>query len=271
MPKAARCGMMDTKYGVIEHAYEPLITKDLFQHVQNVIDGYHKMPHKIAIKPFIFKGLITCAHCGCVVTPEIQKKRYIYYSCTNAKKICKRMYVKEERLVEILSSYLDRIALSQEQIEAVTRYLKEIHEFESVFHSESLSSLQRERDKIQKRLSQIYDDKLDGVIDEKLYLEKVREFKTRQLEIADEMKNHEKADQNFYVTANMVFSLAARAKEIFLSSEVEEKRQLLGLVFQNLQLRDVNLSVSVQEPFLTMLDCKDHPTSWRWRESNRDG
>ncbi len=268
LKKPFYCGMMDTKYGVVEHAYETLISKDLFQQVQNVINGYHKTPHKIAIKPFVFKGLITCANCGCVVTPEIQKKRYIYYSCTNAKKICKRMYVKEEKLVEILSGYLDQIALSQKQIEAVTKYLKEIHETESHFHTESLSSLQRERDKIQKRLSQIYDDKLDGVIDEKLYLEKVREYKTRQFEIADEMKNHEKADQNFYVTANMVLNLAARAKEIFLSSEVDEKRQLLSLVFQNLQLRGVNLSVSVQEPFLTMLDCKDHPMSWRWRESN---
>jgi hypothetical protein len=32
------------------------------------------------------------------------------------------------------------------------------------------------------------------VIDEKLYLEKIREYKARQLEITEEMKNHEKAD-----------------------------------------------------------------------------
>ena len=62
--------------------------------------------------------------------------------------------------------------------------------------------------------------------------------------------------------------LVARAQKIFESSEVGEKRQLLNLVFQNLQLRGINLSVSVQEPFLTMLDCKDCPTNWRWRESN---
>ena len=82
------------------------------------------------------------------------------------------------------------------------------------------------------------------------------------------MKNHEKADQNFYVTANMVLNLAARAKEIFESSEVEEKRQLLNLVFQNLQLRDASLSVQVQEPFITMIGYKENPTNWRWRESN---
>lgn len=148
---------------------------------------------------------------------------------------------------------------------------KEIHDSETQFHTESLASLQKERDKIQKRLGQIYDDKLDGLIDEKLYLEKVREYKTRQLEIAEEMKNHEKAEQNFYITANMVLNLAARAREIFESSEGGEKRQLLNLVFQNLQLRGVNLSVSVQEPFLTMIGYKEHPTNWRWRESNRDG
>jgi len=269
LKKPFYCGLMDTKYGVVEHAYETLISKALFRQVQNVINGYHKTPHKMAIKPFIFKGLITCANCGCVVTPEIQKKRYVYYSCTNAKKVCKRVYVKEETLVKILSEHLDQIALSQEQIEAVTQYLKGIHESESQFHGESLAALQRERDKIQKRLGQIYDDKLDGVIDEKLYLEKVREYKTRQLEIADEMKGHEKADQNFYITANMVLNLAARAPEIFESSEVDEKRQLLNLVFQNLQLRGVNLSVSVQEPFLTMIGHKECPTNWRWRDAFR--
>jgi site-specific DNA recombinase len=268
LKKRFYCGVMDTKYGMVEHSYEPLVSRALFQQVQDVINGYHKKPHKMAIKPFILKGLITCANCGCVVTPEIHKKRYVYYSCTNAKKICKRVYVKEEVLVATLSEYLDQIALNQDQIQAVTRYLKEIHESETQFHDESLSALQKERDKIQKRLGQIYDDKLDGVIDEKLYLEKVREYKTRQIEITEEMKNHEKADQNFYVTANMVLNLAARAREIFESSEVDEKRQLLSLVFQNLQLRGVNLSVSVQEPFLTMLDCKNHPTNWRWRESN---
>ena len=46
------------------------------------------------------------------------------------------------------------------------------------------------------------------------------------------MKRYEIADQNFHVTANMVLKLAAKARELFESSELEEKRQLLNLVFQ---------------------------------------
>lgn len=201
--------------------------------------------------------------------PEIHKGCYLYYSCTNAKKICKRVYVKEEELVKTLSEYLDQIALSKEQIASVTQYLKEIHESENQFHGESLMALQKERDKIQKRLSQIYDDKLDGPIDERLYLEKVREYKTRQLEIVREMKNHEKADQNFYITANMVMNLAGRAREIFESSEVDEKRELVNLVFQNLKVEGKKMLTDVLEPFHTMIGYKECPTNWRWRDAFR--
>ena len=84
----------------------------------------------------------------------------------------------------------------------------------------------------------------------------------------EEMKRHEKADRNFYVTANMVLNLAARARAIFESSEVDEKRELLNLVFQNLQLKSKKVLAQVCEPFNMMMDYKSCSTNWRWRESN---
>jgi DNA invertase Pin-like site-specific DNA recombinase len=255
-------GTMRTKYGLAKHHYKPLISTALYQQVQDVAAGYHKKPHKKISEPFILRGMITCENCGCTVTPEIHKKRYIYYSCTNAKGICKKVYIREEPLVESLSQHFDHIALSEQQIADVTSYLKKIHESESLFHTESLAALRKEQDRIQKRVSQMYDDKLDGLIDEKMYLEKVRDYKTRQTEIVEQMARHEKADENFYITANMVMNLAARAREIFESSEVDEKRQLLNLVFQNLKLDAKNLSVQTCEPFTTLVEYKQCPKGW---------
>lgn len=117
-------------------------------------------------------------------------------------------------------------------------------------------------------MSQIYDDKLDGLINETMYLEKVREYKGRQEAILEEMKRHEAADLNFHVTANIVLKLAARARELFESSEVEEKRQLLNFVFQNLRLDKKTLLVTTHEPFSMVMGYKQCPTDWRWRESN---
>jgi site-specific DNA recombinase len=69
------CGTMKTKYGLAEHHYQPLISTDLYQRAQDVAAGYHKKPHKKISEPFILRGMITCDHCGCTVTPEIHKKR----------------------------------------------------------------------------------------------------------------------------------------------------------------------------------------------------
>lgn len=108
----------------------------------------------------------------------------------------------------------------------------------------------------------MYDDKLDGLIDEKMYLDKVKEYKARQVEITEQMTQHEKADQNFYVTANMVMNLAARAREIFESSEVDEKRQLLNLVFHNLKLDRKNLPIDTCKPFTNLVYYKKSPKGW---------
>lgn len=222
---------MRTKYGLAEHHYQSIVSKVLFQQLQDGSARYHKKPCKRCSKPFILRGFITCANCGCVVTPEIHKKRYIYYSSTNAKGICKKVYIKEEPLVESLSNYFNDIALSQAQITAITAYVKKIHESESHFHTESLLALRKEQDLIQKQSSPMYDDKLDGLIDEKMYLEKFRDYKVGQVEITEQITRHKKADQNFYMTANIVMNLATRTRQIFESSEVDEKRQLLNLMF----------------------------------------
>ena len=102
-----------------------------------------------------------------------------------------------------------------------------------------------------------------------MYLERVATYKAQQVEIIEKMALHEKADQNFYVSANLVMNLAKRTKEIFESSEPDEKRELLNLVFQNLQLSNTSLSVQVQEPFLTMLDFKSRPGEWGRLDSNQ--
>ena len=57
-------------------------------------------------------------------------------------------------------------------------------------------------------------------------------------------------------------NLAAHAREIFESSEVDEKRQLLNFVFQNLKLDGKNLSIDTCEPFTTLVDYKKCPKGW---------
>ncbi len=84
--------------------------------------------------------------------------------------------------------------------------------------------------------------------------EKLKEYKDRKFTIIQEMESSAKADESFHIKANKILSLARRSREIFESSEVEEKRQLSNFVFQNFELNDKELYVTLHEPFKIIKD-----------------
>ncbi|OGN59992.1 MAG: hypothetical protein A3F40_01700 [Chlamydiae bacterium RIFCSPHIGHO2_12_FULL_27_8] len=71
-------------------------------------------------------------------------------------------------------------------------------------------------------------------MDSDSYHTKLEEYKKRQREITSEIKNHIDADETCLITARSVLDLAKRAKEIFISSNLKEKQELLNFVFSNL-------------------------------------
>ena len=72
------------------------------------------------------------------------------------------------------------------------------------------------------------------------------------------MEEYTRADENFYIAASMVFSLANRALEIFESSEANEKRQLLSFLLQNCRLSGKNLAFELRSPFDSILANAHH-------------
>ena len=66
--------------------------------------------------------------------------------------------------------------------------------------------------------------------------------------------------ESFHAIANLVLKLASPFRELF-SYEVDEKRQLLSFVFQNLQMKNISLSLQAYKP-------KTFLANWRWGESN---
>lgn len=68
-----------------------------------------------------------------------------------------------------------------------------------------------------------------------------------------EISKHDKANNQYYITANTILNLAKRAREIFENSEVPEQRQFLNYLLQNCQLKDKNLIYKLKAPFDTVL------------------
>lgn len=62
--------------------------------------------------------------------------------------------------------------------------------------------------------------------------------------------------------------VAKRAKELFESSKLAEKQQLLNLAFSNLKLDGKKLLVTLREPFLTLCAMSHQPANLRMLDSN---
>ena len=67
------------------------------------------------------------------------------------------------------------------------------------------------------------------------------------------MEEHSKADKDFLITNSRILELASKATELFESSKVEEKRQLLGFLLQNCKLKGKELDFTLQKPFDAIL------------------
>lgn len=72
----------------VQGAPQPLVSRELWERVQGVLDGRNARKIRRGPRDFAFSGLVACGHCGCSVVGEIKKERYIYYHCTGFKGKC---------------------------------------------------------------------------------------------------------------------------------------------------------------------------------------
>lgn len=261
-------GIMTSKGREYPHRYQPLISLETFDKVQRLLASFQKKSIKYAVKPFAFRGIIHCSKCGCLLSPEIKKEKYTYYSCTNYKGICKKTWIREEELLEPIHKLLEGLKMSQERVDTIVEDLRVINENKNEYHRREIDNLQKDYNGMQDKIDRLVDLLVSRSITQDIYDKKLKEYKEKQYELNIKMEEYTRADENYHITASTVFSLANRALEIFQSSEANEKRQILNFLLQNCRLSGKKLSFELRSPFDTILEVAHHPTGLRGRDSN---
>lgn len=100
-------------------AHEPLITKELFDQVQEQVKS---QIIRVTDKEFAFTKLIECGLCGSGICADEKFKkqkngnihRYVYYGCTKSRdKHCQCGYIREEELIEQFTALMDQININE--------------------------------------------------------------------------------------------------------------------------------------------------------------
>ena len=250
-------GMMTWNKKMYPHKYPPIITKELFDQVQKIKAGFNKKRFKYAGKPYIYRGLLRCGHCGLSITPE-KHKGHIYYHCTQYNGKHGAEWLREETITEEIGSVFKRLQIPDWVLEQVVENLNNVHKDKMDFHNKQFDKLTDEHKSITKMMDNLYLDKLKGRITDDEYDKFYQSFREQLAEIDTRLGMLQEAEDNYYITAKYLLELANRAYELFKSSEVEERRQLIKLVLQNLRVEGKSVRYDGLKPFDTILNYADN-------------
>ena len=203
-------GVMKVKGNEYPHVYDPIISRQLFDEVQNAKDDHNKKVFKYAGLPFHYRGLISCGECGCSITPENQKG-HDYYHCTQYKGKHGAKWLREEEITRQLKKAFEAIKITPEDYEKVRDIIKKSHDDKIIYKSQNIAHLQTELSKIQNRLDKLHEIYLDGDIDKESYKLKAEEYKSIRDSLKNKLDAVDSADDSFYKTIEYFIEIGQKA------------------------------------------------------------
>jgi site-specific DNA recombinase len=261
-------GSMRIKGNLYPHCYPPIIDVGLFDKCQKTRTRTKKVPFAKTEKPFVFRGLLTCAKCGCAYSSEIKKERYIYLRPTKSKGSCDCFQINEKVILDQVAEVFDKIKVPAHLMEPIRQYLKDSLASQKSEYEAALTSIKAKHARICTMQTNLLDMRLDGSITKDEYDKKAYSLQQERMGLEQQIQEHGQADDDFMNSVEAVFSLASHVPHLFASSEIPQKRKLLAFVFSNLSVNGKTLEFTLRKPFDLFHDA-DFCEEWRpLRDSN---
>lgn len=250
------------------HKYEKLISKELFNACQDVRLGRKNTKYKRTMIEFALRGKIRCCHCDCAYSPELHKGKYIYMRPKPRNGCDKCFYVREELITGQIGEIIKQIHIPTDVLHQVKICLKDLVGQKFELQMREINSLKSRLTQIKAKHGRLTDLLVDNSITKEDYDRRVIDLKKEEHEINNQLEQSVILDNNFEDQVINVFELANRSHELFKSSDSSQKRQIVNLLFPNLQMDGEKLVFTLQKPFDRLLKMQDCATWLPEQDSN---
>ena len=234
--------------------HEPLIDTETFNIIQKHLNGQSKA--KTHDEQFTYQGLIRCKVCNGMLSPELKKKKYVYYHCSDYyKNGCKKKsYINESKIDKAVAEILKSFEITQITIDDVLSCIKEIHIAKNAYQEHATSEIMTQINTLQNRIEQAYQDKCDGKVDEEFWNATNKKWHAEKTELINQLQRMNKADEEFYNMCEMLLKFCKNAHEMYLNGTVEEKRFITSTIISNMTYYDKKLDIELFPVFYTLSD-----------------
>lgn len=231
------------------HIYEKLISKELFDKCTEVRTGKFKRTSKHTKEPYIFRGLVRCKHCGCLLSPYTKKGQYVYLRHTALKDCEHCNNVSEKILLKEVEKALASISFDDELKLTLADALKKRYE---ATHGNNHYQLEKNRNQladVEENQKKLLDLLIAGTVSAEVYRSKNAEYETVKIELQAKIEQLQTPDNSVERAIDKVLNFSQNSFAIFKSSQIEEKRRILNIVFANFLMDGKNPEISMHKNF----------------------
>ncbi|MCX7929000.1 MAG: recombinase family protein, partial [Patescibacteria group bacterium] len=196
---------------VYQGSHEPIISKKLFDSVQQAMNNRGKKKRKRKHE-FAFSGLMRCGNCGCLITAETQKG-HNYYRCTKKKQSCNERYLREENLIEQIKDFIQKVSLPDDWAKNMLSELDKEKEQTKRKSELIVQSLRKQKYEVEHKIEKLLDLYIDGgALTLEEYQTKKQKLLNEKLEIEQKIRDFEQSGNNWLEPMKKMIFEAKQAK-----------------------------------------------------------
>lgn len=221
------------KWVIVENTHEPIISRENFRLVQDLINGKNKYTKGIKKGVRLFSSFAFCGDCGGCMTYHKMPKGYYFLICSTYKKYgkkeCTRHAFLEKRLEEIVLDDFKGITrkfINKEMLKKEVKGIVNQGKEKEQEYKEELNRIDKRLEEMKGVVKVLYEDKVKGLLDEKQFIDVYHEFN----------------DEKKYLLNRSVLLL----KKIERENEYEEDKQIQKLIHEFFCLKDLNRLIVTQ-------------------------
>ena len=274
-------GLMKYKGEMYEATHEPLISRKLFDKVQEIMREKGK-PQKVKKHNFAFLGLIKCP-CSAAITAEKKIKpscrEYVYYRCTKKKGPCQEKYfLRQKELYRQIKSFLQKVSLSNHDTKKVMAELSKEESQAKEQAKTSVQNLKTELSGIETRLEKLLDVYLEETITTEEYASRKEKLVKQKVDLHEQIRDFEQRGLSWLEPAREFVLSLNQAAKLLESENKTEMTTFLKNIGSDCILQNRQLIFSPRKPYDLVAErseasasCLQFPVWWGWRDSNPHG
>ena len=227
--------------------HEPLITKALFDRVEDILTG--RFNTRTKTHAFMFRRLVKCKGCGYSLIGETQKG-FTYYRCHT--KQCAMTCIREEMIDARIMNELKKLEFNAEEKAYLLNRITNLKAKWVTDKETQLANLRIKREQVTERMTRLTDAYLDQAIDRQVFDERHASLLMERKAIEDKIADFERNGVSIPDQLQKFIELAQDAYSLYQMAIVEKKRRLLQSLTSNFTAYEKTIEFAFSIPFTTV-------------------